>query len=447
LQDKHKEETQVTECTQKTLDLPTVKKRKVEVEFSGGDITSDGGVLLLRQADRKLGLTKRVAALLPDPRVQYLVQHQAVSLVRQRVYGLALGYEDLNDHAALRTDPAIQTAVETTKELASAPTLCRFESWATREVAVGLHGVLIETFIQSFKEAPGELVLDFDATEDRVHGDQVGRAFNAYYDDHCFLPLYVFAGSQLLVSYLRPINKDGALHAGAILKLLVMRLRAAWPDVKLIFRGDGGFLKPRIMHWCEQNHVGYIIGIGKNKRLTAMAQEEIDEAARLHEKTGEKQRIFKNLSYAADTWKIARRVIAKAEHTAEGSNPRFIVTNLPGGARYLYEDVYCGRGDMENRIKEQKLGLFSDRTSCHEWYSNQLRLLLSSLAYVLMDAIRRLALKGTELATAQVETIRLKLLKIGGAVVRNTRRIRLLLASACPYQDLFFQVAAALGPD
>jgi hypothetical protein len=439
------EETQVTDRTQKTLELPAVKKRKVEVEFSGGDITSDGGAQLLRQADRKLDLTKRVAALLPDPRAQDLITHPALTLVRQRVFGLALGYPDLNDHASLRKDPAIQTAVETTKDLASAPTLCRFEAWATRDVALGLHGVLVETFIQSFKVAPTELVLDFDGTEDRVHGEQIGRAFNAYYDDHCFLPLYVFCGSQLLVSYLRPSNKDGALHAGAILRLLVARLRAVWPDVKVIFRGDSGFLKPRILHWCEQNQVGYIVGIGKNKRLIAMAQPEIDEARRLHEATGEKQRIFKNLSYAADTWKLARRVVVKAEHNDEGSNPRFIVTNLPGGARHLYEDVYCARGDMENRIKEQKLGLFSDRTSCHEWYSNQLRLLLSSLAYVLLDAIRRLALQGTELATAQVETIRLRLLKIGGAVVRNTRRIRLLLSSAYPYQDLFFSVADALG--
>jgi hypothetical protein len=437
----------VTDCTQATFEFQAVKKRKVEVNFSGGNITSDGGALLLRLADKRIDLSRRVASLLPDPRAQHLVKHQAVSLVRQRIYGLALGYEDLNDHAALRIDPAIQTAVETTEELASAPTLCRFEGWATREVALGLHGVLLETFIRSFKEAPQELVLDFDATEDIIHGQQVGRAFNAYYDDHCFLPLYVFCGSQLLVSYLRPSNKDGALHAGAILRLLVARLRTVWPDVKIIFRGDSGFLKPRILHWCEQNHVGYVIGIGKNKRLIAFAQEAIDEAERLYEQTGEKQRIFKNLSYAADTWSLARRVVAKAEHTEEGRNPRFIVTNLPGGARHLYEDVYCARGDMENRIKEQKLGLFSDRTSCHEWYSNQLRLLLSSLAYLLLDSIRRLALKGSELATAQVETIRLKLLKIGGAVIRNTRRIRLLLSSACPYQDLFFRVAAALTPD
>lgn len=434
----------MTDCTQKSVELPTVKKRKVEVEFSGGDITSDGGVALLQLADKKTILTRRVAAILPDPRVQYLVEHPTISLVRQRVYGLALGYEDLNDHSALRRDPAIQSAVGRAEDLASPSTLCRFEGWATREVALGLHGILVETFIESFKKPPEELVLDFDATEDRVHGQQQGRAFNAYYDDHCFLPLYVFCGSQLLVSYLRPSNKDGALHAGAILRLLVARLRAAWPEVKIIFRGDSGFMKPRILHWCEQNHVGYIIGLAKNKRLLAFAKDAIQEAERLHEQTGEKQRVFKNLSYAADTWKIARRVIAKAEHTAEGSNPRFIVTNLPGGAKHLYEDVYCARGDMENRIKEQKLGLFSDRTSCHEWYSNQLRLLLSSLAYVLMETIRRLALSGTELATAQVETIRLKLLKIGGAVVRNTRRIRLLLASACPYQEIFFHAVAAL---
>jgi hypothetical protein len=307
--------------------------------------------------------------------------------------------------------------------------------------------VLIDPFNASFKKAPKKLILDFDATDDRVHGKQEGRFFHGYYDHYCFLPLYVFCGDQLLVNYLRPSKIDGAKHAWAILALLVKRLRQQWPKVKIIFRGDSGFCRWKMLAWCERHHVGYIVGIAKNKRLDASIKPLLGEAADCFDEWGTKVRWFADIHYAAKSWDHPRRVIAKIEHTDKGSNPRYVVTNLEGKAQALYDRLYCARGDMENRIKEQQLDLFADRTSCHRWWPNQFRLLLSSLAYVLLEAIRRLALKGTALARAYVGTLRLKLLKIGAVILKNTRRIRFLLASACPYQDLFFKVAAKLTPE
>jgi hypothetical protein len=306
--------------------------------------------------------------------------------------------------------------------------------------------VLLDQFIASKRRPPKRLILDFDATDDAVHGQQEGRFFHGYYDHHCFLPLYVFCGNQLLVSYLRPSKIDAAKHAWAILALLVKRLRQAWPRVRIIFRGDSGFCRWRMLSWCERHEVGYIVGLAKNKRLNALTATLQDEAATCFSATDTKVRWFTDLHYAAASWNRKRRVIAKIEHTAKGGNPRYVITNLEGDSRHLYEQLYCARGEMENRIKEQQLDLFADRTSCHRWWPNQFRLLLSSLAYTLLEAIRRLALQGTELARAYVGTIRLKLLKIGAVILRNTRRVRFLLASACPYQKLFFHVAARLAP-
>jgi hypothetical protein len=418
----------------------------VEAKFNGGDITSDGGVLLLRQVDQRLTLSAAVASALEDPRRQASCQHDAVSLIRQRLYALALGYEDLNDHQSLRTDVAMQTAVERESVLASSATLCRWENRADREAAWKLHEVLVDQFIASFKRAPKKLVLDFDATDDVVHGKQEGRFFHGYYDHYCFLPLYVFCRDQLLVSYLRPSKIDGAKHAWAILSLLVKRLRAVWPKVRIIFRGDSGFCRWRMLSWCERHDIGYIVGIAQNKRLNALTAPLQRDAEQCFAESGNKVRWFTDVRYAARSWDHPRRVIAKIEHTAKGSNPRYVITNLSGDARKLYEQLYCARGDMENRIKEQQLDLFADRTSCHRWWPNQFRLLLSSLAYTLLEAIRRVALKGTALAHAYVGTLRLKLLKIGAVILRNTRRIRFLLSSTCPYQRLFFHVAAKLAP-
>ncbi|MFQ5959410.1 MAG: IS1380 family transposase, partial [Alphaproteobacteria bacterium] len=277
-----------------------------------------------------------------------------------------------------------------------------------------------------------------------VHGHQEGRFFHGYYDHYCFLPLYVFSGDHLLVAYLRPSNIDAARHSLAILGLLVKRLRQAWPEVRIIVRADSGFCRWRTLSWCERAGVGYITGLAKNARLDALAAPAMAEAKARFERTGEKQRLFADLSYAAKTWDKERRVIARLEHGEKGANPRYVVTNLAGDGDDLYDRLYCARGDMENRIKEQQLDLFADRTSCQRWWANQFRLLLASLAYILLQSIRRLGLKGTELARAQARTIRLKLLKIGAVVVRNTRRVRFHLSSACPDKVLFMLAAARL---
>lgn len=432
-------------CTQPELTFPSFDRRKIEASFTGGDVSSDGGILLLREADRRLGLVAALDAVLVDPRHQVFVTHRQVDLLRQRIYGLALGYEDLNDHATLRGDLAFQTALERDTELASAPTLCRLEQRVNRQAAVAFHEVLIEQFIASFAEAPTELILDFDATDDRVHGNQEGRFFHGYYGNWCFLPLYVFCGEQLLVSYLRPSNRDGARHAWAILKLLTQRLRAAWPQVRLIVRADSGFSRWKMLRWCERAGVDYIIGLARNRRLEALGAPLLTQAETAYAAQLQKQRHFAWIDYKAGTWDRQRRVIAKAEFSAQGRNPRFVVTSLEGDAQALYDKVYCGRGEMESRIKEQQLGLFSDRTSCHSWWANQFRVILSAAAYVLMETIRRVGLRGTQLARAQVGTIRLKLLKVGTVIVRNTRRIRFFFANAYPYQELFKSVREALS--
>lgn len=435
----------MTKCNSQSDLFPALKSRKIDFDFEGGDITSDAGSLLLKQADRKIGLTRDLNNVLPDPRQQEKCLHTQHEMLKQRIYGLALGYEDLNDHSELRKDVAFQTAVETSEDLASSPTLCRLENRADRKAAVNITKLIIEKFTASFKSAPTRLVLDFDATDDPTHGRQEGCFFHGYYDRYCFLPLYVFCGSQLLVAYLRPSNIDPARHSWAILSLLVKRLRKEWPDVEIVFRGDSGFCRWRMLRWCDKNDVDYIVGLAKNKRINAMASDLMAEAEEEFVTTGEKQRLFSETMYAAGTWDKKRRVIMKAEHTMQGSNPRYVVTSLHGDPQDLYDNEYCARGDMENRIKEQQMDMFSDRTSCHKWWPNQMRLLLSSLAYVLVESIRRLALKGTELANAQCGTIRLKLFKLGSVIIRNTRRIRFHASSAYPYQDLFCLVARRLA--
>ena len=436
----------MTDCTSLSFEFPACRKRRVVADFCGGDITSNGGVLLLRQADRLLGLTASAARRLIDARQTGKVEHGFTAMLRQRVFGLALGYEDVNDHADLRHDLALQTAAERDRVLASPSTLSRFENAADRSWAWRIHEILVETFIASFETPPEELILDFDATDDAVHGKQEGRFFHGYYDHYCFLPLYVFCGERLLVGYLRPSKIDGAKHAWAILSLLVKKLRQAWPGVRIIFRGDSGFCRHRMLGWCERKGVGYIVGLAKNARLNDLAAPWIETAEQGFEISGAKQRLFGEFAYAAGTWSAARRVIARIEHGPKGANPRYVVTNLEGSGQDLYEKLYCARGDMENRIKEQQLDLFADRTSCHKWWPNQFRLLLSSLAYVLLETIRRLGLQGTEMARAQAGTIRLKLLKIGAVILRNSRRVRIHLSSACPDKALFIHAAEKLKP-
>ncbi|EKD73098.1 MAG: hypothetical protein ACD_45C00462G0001, partial [uncultured bacterium] len=401
----------MTKCIKEKLVLPSsCQGRIIEAQFAKEEVTSDGGVLLLREIDRKINLTSALKQIIPDPRNQNMITHSLVSMLQQRIYGIALGYEDLNDHTTLRNDPAIQTAVDRIETLASSPTLCRMENRANRKMIFNANQLMVEKFIESFPVPPLEIILDFDATEDEVHGHQDNRHFHGYYDCYCFLPLHVFCSNQLLVSYLRPSNIDGAKHAWAILALLVKRIKKSWPNIKIIFRGDSGFCRDLMLRWCERQNVTYIVGIAQNSRLNALTKATQKLAEDQYNNTHSKQRIFNEYRYAAKSWKNERRIIAKLEHTDKGANPRYIVTNEKGyTAQALYEINYCGRGDMETRIKEIKRGVYSDRTSCHKWWPNQLRLIFSSMAYILMESTRRIALKNTELATAQCETIRLKL--------------------------------------
>lgn len=426
------------------LEFASCKGRKVQADFEGGEVSSDGGLLLLREVDRRLDLTRRAAKLLPDERQPGKITHSAVSMLRQRVFALAQGYEDLNDHQELRHDTLLQTAAESDAPLASASTLCRMENRANRRCAMALNELLVDLFIESHSEAPEELILDFDATDDPVHGRQEGRFFHGYYDHYCFLPLYVFSGDQPLFAWLRPSNIDGARGAWAVLRYLTKRLRAAWPQVRIVLRADSGFCRWRMLRWCEANQVNYIVGLAKNKRLNAMIEPLAKQAEALWEKSAEKQRVFGWLDYGAHTWDHPRRVIAKAEHGSKGSNPRYVVTNLSGDAQELYEEIYCARGDMENRIKEQQLGLFADRTSCHRWWPNQLRLMLSTLAYTLIDGLRRVALRGTDWTRKQASTLRCSLLKVGAVILRNTRRIVVHLSSSYPYREVFIAANAQL---
>jgi hypothetical protein len=431
----------MTHCNAEPLHFSTLGPKAVVADFQGGQLTTDAGALLLREVDESIGLFDALNAAIPDPRNPVFIIHDQRAMIAQRVTAIALGYEDLNDHQTLRADPVLQIVAgkppEVDLPLASPPTLCRLENRVDRETLVKIAAVMVAQFIAAHPTPPEHLILDFDATDDRIHGNQEGRFFHGYYDDHCFLPLYVFCGDELLAAYLRPSNIDAAKHARAVLKLLVGTLRKAWPGVKIILRGDSGFCRWRLMRWCDSHGIGYVLGLAQNPALRRAACDEIARAQRQFQQTGQPQRIFGSFSYAASTWDRSRRVIVKGEHTAQGANPRFLVVNVPGDPQELYEDVYCQRGEMENRIKEQQLDLFADRTSCHRFLANQFRLLLSSAAYVLVQALRRTALAGTELAQAQAGTIRLKLFKVAARVAVTVRRVVFHLSSRYPYQEIF----------
>jgi hypothetical protein len=397
----------MTHCTSDRIHFTRVFSRSLTADLKGGTITSDAGALLLREADRDLGLTQGLADCIHDPRDPKKTTHSILAMLRQRVYGIALGYEDLNDHDSLRIDDIFKILAEKDEALASSPTLCRFENRITRKSLWGMSGVFVDAFIRSFNTPPEEIVLDLDATDDRVHGGQEGRFFHGYYDHYCFLPLYIFCGSQLLAAYLRPSNIDASKHSRPVLRLLVNRLRKAWPDVRIILRADSGFARWKLMRWCDWEGIDYVFGLARNPRLLDKAEKRMTQVEKRFRKTGKKQRLFGSFRYAAETWDCSRRVIVKAEHLTKGPNPRFVVTSLKGDPEAIYDWIYCARGDMENRIKEQQLDLFADRTSAHHFLPNQLRLLLASAAYVLLDHIRTKGLEGTELASAQCGTIRL----------------------------------------
>ena len=433
-------------CTDEAIEFGRVGRRVVQAAFDGGDIVSDGGVVLLKQLDERIGLSRAAAQALGDERRSASVAHSLHSMLAQRIYGLCLGWSDVCDHNVLRNDLVMQTAVGRAEPLASAPTLSRLETGATPAHAAALHEVLMQQFIASHDKPPKELVLDVDATHVPLHGEQERGHFHAYYDNYCYLPLYVFAGQDLLACVLRPSDRDPASVVSALIKRLLVPLRRAWPKTKIIVRADSGFCRPRVLQRLERWGVSYIIGLQKNSRLNEQVALAEMALAEQYAAKQTKQRMFGEFEYAAGTWDKPRRVIARLEHGEQGANPRFIVTDLAGSPQALYERRYCARGEAENRIKEAQLDLFGRRASCHRFQANQLRLLLAALAYTLMIHLRRLALKGTELAQACTATIRTKLLKIGAAVVRNTRRVRLLLASAHPMKHVFIVAARALSP-
>jgi hypothetical protein len=449
----------ITECNAREFSFQGLGSRAVTARFDGGAITSDAGGLLLREVEAKTGILRRFAACFTDHRDPERVEHTVSELIFQRIFALALGYEDLNDHDTLRHDPLLAVLVgkadptgqdrrrreDRGKSLAGKSTLNRLEltpvgadERSRYKKVVARHRDIESFFVEMFlalqPTQPKEIVLDFDATDDPIHGHQLGRFFHGYYDSYCYLPLYIFCGEHLLCAKLRPSDIDGAAGSVKQLAKIVERIRRVWPTVRIIVRADSGFCRENLICWCEGSHVHYVLGLAKNARLQRILGKEMHEAKLQFEVTGQASRVFKDFTYRTQkSWSRERRVVGKAEHLAKGSNPRFIVTSLPAeefDARMLYEDVYCARGEMENRIKEQQLCLFADRTSCATMRANQLRLWLSSAAYTLLMALRQLGLQGTEMATARCDTIRLKLLKLGALVRTTVRRVWISLSES-----------------
>jgi hypothetical protein len=429
----------------------------VEAGFTAGQVSSDGGALLLREADRKINLLGRLAGCFLDGRDAKRVDHPVEQMLAQRIYGLALGYEDLNDHEQLRSDPLLALLSgkrELDEPLAGKSTLNRLElagrSLRYHKISYSPRAVdrlLADLYLESHTTPPTEIVLDLDATDIPLYGHQPERFFHGYYDSYCYLPLYIFAGDQLLCARLRPANQDAAAGSVEEVKRIVEQVRERWPEVRIVLRADSGFCRQELMAWCEANQVDYLFGLARNERLRKRIDVEIEQARARHQVTNQAARVFTEFTYRTrKSWSCSRRVVAKAEYLDKGENPRFVVTSLTPekwAAQDLYEKFYCARGEMENRIKEQ-MCLFADRLSTDEMKGNQLRLYFSALAYTLMEALRRLGLKGTEWAEAQVDTIRLKLFKIGAIVRVSVRRVMLQLSSAYPWKDLYTQAFRAL---
>jgi len=458
-----------TQCNEQLFNFQAQNRRDVVATFDGGTISTDGGALLLRQVEEHVGIIAGFAKCFADHRDQDLIEHTVEQLVAQRIYALALGYEDLNDHDQLRHDPLLAVLAgkddpagnnrrrlrDKGKALAGKSTLNRLELTPVRadsrsrykKITVNrpaVDGFFVDVFLQSYDKAPRQIIIDLDATDDPIHGNQSGRFFHGYYGNYCYLPLYIFCGEHLLCARLRPSDIDASAGSVRELERIVAQIRRQWPDVQVIIRGDSGFCREPIMYWCENNNVDYVLGLARNERLTTELAQELLQAKMQYEQTGIAARIFRDFTYQTlKSWSNSRRVVGKAEYLDKGENPRFVVTSLSNqqyDARSLYEKLCCGRGDMENRIKEQQLCLFADRTSAATMRANQLRLWFSSVAYTLMTAIRRLGLKNTELANAQCDTIRLKLLKVGAQIRVTVRKVWVSLSQSWPYREIFTMV-------
>jgi len=453
-----------TECTPDLFEFEPVEGRRVVAAFDGGAITSDAGALLLGATDLAINMMQRFATCFDDVRRQELIEHEVVTLVGQRVFGIALGYEDLNDHDELRHDPMmavlagkLEAKREECAPVAGKSTLNRLELSRLQPTRyhkisynpIAIKRLLVDLFLEAHERPPRSIVLDLDATDDPVHGDQEGRFFHGYYDCYCYLPLYVFCGRHLLVAKLRRANLDAADGALEEVARVVAQIRRKWPKVRIVLRADSGFARDDLMAWCEANNVHFVFGLAKNERLVARIQGELEQAEKISRRTGKPARRFKDFKWLTRTsWSRSRRVVAKAEWTQGEANPRFVVTSLTRAEckpRYLYEKGYCARGDMENRIKECQLDLYADRTSAATMRANQMRLWFASMAYVLLCAMRRIALGQTKLANASCGSIRLKLLKIGALVSISVRRIKIAMASACPAADIWGLAAVRLA--
>jgi hypothetical protein len=458
-----------TECTQLAWGFQELGRRAVVAQFDGGTLTSDGGGLLLREVERRTRIVERFAACFTDHRRPEYIEHTVGELVAQRVYGVALGYEDLNDHDELRRDPllavlaekrdplgtTLKRAADRGAALAGKSTLNRLELGNGQQDRYkkitfwkqAVDELLVSVFIESHEKAPEEIILDVDTTDLPLHGKQEGRFFHGYYDHYCYLPLYVFCGEHVLCARLRQSNSDASAGSLAEIERIVAQIRGAWPAVRIILRGDSGFCRNELMSWCEGKRVDYVFGLARNQRLRKIIGRQMQEATVEWNRTGKPARVFTEFQYQTRKtkkrgWDRERRVAAKAEHIDGKENPRFVVTSLspePWAAQTLYEELYCARGDMENRIKEQ-FSLFADRVSAETMRANQLRLYFSVIAYVLVSGLRRLGLKATEFAQAQVATIRTKLLKIGAQVRLTVRKVWISMASSYPWQSVYQQV-------
>jgi len=428
---------------QLTLEFKMISGKRVTADFSGGDVTSDAGVLALREIADRIGIIDQYVDAIIDNRHQSYIQHGMKTLLHQRIFQIACGYEDADDADDLRIDPGFKAScnrLPSGDDLASQPTISRLENALTSKDIYRLADKLIEHFIDTYEKAPEAIILDIDDTDDPTHGSQQLSLFNGYYDEYCYQPLFIFEGTsgRLVTSILRPGRRPSGKEARSIIKRVVQRIRNAWPTVGIIIRGDSHYASPEVYTWCDAHDVLYVFGLSNNSILSEYAHTALSAARREYALTGEKARVFRQIQYRASSWDRMRRVIIMAEVSACGDNIRFIVTNLESSQpSFLYETVYCGRGQMENFIKDHKNALKSGRTSCHSFLANCFRLMLHSAAYVILHTLREKALAGTSLANAQFDTIQLKLLKIGAEVRELKTKLQFILPASCPVKDIF----------